>query len=226
MLFLDLDGTLLSIRKRTYAAYLGVLEQPDVRGVPIPERLFWEDRRRGKGWPEVLRASRVLPMKHRLFLERFQERQEAPELLGLDELVEGAFTFLGKVHTKTPIVLVAQRRDREALESQLADLKVRPYFVEVLAGTPPPTRRPDPTLEWRHKAALVRARYRMPPREALWIGDTEVDVQAARSLGLEVWLIEGGDSTKERLVAANPDRIEAHLPGSLEHLLTGGRWQR
>lgn len=226
MLFVDLDGTLLSVEKRHYAAYASVLEMPDVRGIPIPFREYWGLRREGKPAEVILKRSRLLPTRHELFRDRFEGRLEAPELLGLDEPREGLLTFLGKLHTKTPIVLVTQRRDRETLESQLVDLAVRRYFVEVLAGAPKRPRRPEPELRWRHKAALIRARYRLPPTQALYLGDTETDVRAARSLGFEVWLIEGGHRSKPLQVKADPDRIVANLSAALEHALPGGRWQR
>lgn len=226
MLFLDLDGTVLHDETRHYAAYTAVLGMPDCRGVPIPEREYWGLRKEGKPWDLALKRSRLLPMKYGVFQERFEARLEAPELLALDELKEGTHTFLGKLHTKTPIVLVTQRRDGEALENQLVDLGIRKYFVEVLHGAPKRQRRASPDLRWRHKAALVRARYKLLPTEALYVGDTETDVRAARSLGFEVWLVEGGHRKKALQVKADPDRIEANLPASLKHMLPGGRWQR
>lgn len=226
MLFLDLDGTMLHVEKRHYAAYTGVLEMPDMRGVPIPAREYWGLRKEGKPWDVILKRSRLFAPKYPRFQERFEERLEAPELLSLDELKEGTHTFLGKLYTKTPIVLVTQRRDAEALESQLVELGIRKYLVEVLSGAPKRQRRPNPDLRWRHKAALVRARYKLLPTEALFVGDTETDVRAARSLGFEVWLVEGGHRTKALQIKADPDRIEANLPASLKHMLPGGRWQR
>lgn len=226
MLFLDLDGTALKVRQRHYAAYTGALDLPDVRGVPIPEKEYWGLRVRGEPWAKILKRSRLLPTRYAAYQAAFQARLEAPELLGLDEPVEGLETFLGKVYTKTPIVLVTQRRDGGALERQLTNLNLRKYFVEVLHGVPPERRRPDPTLRARHKAALVRARYRLPPTESLWVGDTETDVGAARDLGFDVWLVEGGHRTKALQIKSDPDRIVAHLPGSLEFMLAGGRWTR
>lgn len=226
MLFLDLDGTLLDVTRRHYATYLTVLEQPDVRGVPIPDREYWGLRREGRPPEEILKRSRLFPTKYKLFQERFDEALESPEMLGLDVLRPGVETALGKFYTKTPIVLVTQRRDGEALESQLASLKIRKYFVTVLSGAPVRGRRADPDLRWRHKAQLVKARYKLLPTESVYIGDTETDVKAARALCFDVFLVEGGHRTKELQMKADPDRIVADLPASLKFLLPGGRWQR
>ncbi len=226
MLFLDLDGTLLDVTQRHYATYLEVLEMPDVRGLPIPKAEYWGLRREGKPWEEIIKRSRVFPTKYQLFQERFENRLETPEMLGLDVLRTGVMTALGQLYTKTPIVLVTQRRDPESLESQLASLGLRKYFVTVLSGAPPKLRRVDKDARWKHKAQLVKARYKLLPVESLFIGDTETDVKAARALSFDVYLVENGHRTKELQIKADPDRIVADLPASLRFLLPGGRWQR
>ena len=226
MLFLDLDGTVLDVRRRHYAAYVSVCEMRDVKGTPIPEAEYWHWRRESKPVSDIIKASKVFPTKHRLYQERFDERLEVPELLLLDEPRTGVETFLGKVYTKTPICLVTLRRDKEALESQLASLGLSKYFASVLAGAPPTPRRPEKGLRGRHKAQLIRARYKLLPTDALYIGDTETDVEAARALGFDVFLVEGGHRHKPRQIKADPDRIVADLPASLKHVLPGGRWQK
>jgi phosphoglycolate phosphatase-like HAD superfamily hydrolase len=226
MLFLDFDGTLLDDTARHYATYVELLSQPDLRGLPIPEREYWGLRRENKPVDDILRRSRLFPTKFKQFAERFAERVETPEMLMLDKVRPGTETALGKLYTKTPIVLCTQRRDGDALKNQLASVGLDKYFAEVLFGAPKPGRRVTKDDRWQHKASLIKARYRILPQNALYIGDTENDVQAARSLKFEVWLVEGGHRTKEQQIKADPDRIEADLVGALKHLLPGGRWQR
>jgi len=226
MLFLDFDGTILDDTQRQYATYVELLAQPDMRGYAIPEKEFWGLRREGKPLDDILRKSRLFPTKFKAFQEKFSERLETPEMLSLDKLRVGTETALGKLYTKTPIILVTQRRDATELQNQLARLGVKKYFAEVLSGSPKPGRRPTPDDRWKHKAELVKTRYRMLPTQALLMGDTETDVKAARALGFEVWLVEGGHRNKDLQIKADPDRIEADLVGALKHLLPGGRWQR
>ncbi len=226
MLFLDLDGTVLDVRQRHYAAYVSVCEMPDVKGIPIPEAEYWHWRRDGKPIADIIKASKIFPTKHRLYQQRFDERLETPELLLLDVLRPGVQTFLGKVYTKTPICLVTLRSDAEALLSQLASLGLAKYFASTLAGAPPPPRRPDKAHRGRFKAQLIRDRYPLLPTQAVYVGDTETDVQAARTLGFDVFLVEGGHRHKPRQIKADPDRIVADLPASLKYLLPGGRWQK
>lgn len=226
MLFIDFDGTLLDVSQRHYATYLEVLAMPDIRGVAIPQKEYWGLRIENKPIKEILKRSRLFPTKFKTFVERFEERLETPEMLGLDVLRPGTETALGKLYTKTPIVLVTQRRDGEALESQIAELKLKKYFVTVLSGAPVQQRRADPNLRSNHKIQLIKARYRLPPTEAVYVGDTETDVKVARAFGWEVYLVENGHRKKELQIKADPDRIVPDLPGALKWLLPGGRWQR
>jgi phosphoglycolate phosphatase-like HAD superfamily hydrolase len=226
MLFIDLDGTILDVTARHYATYLEVLSMADMRGAPIPQKEYWGLRREAKPLEELLKMSRLFPTKLKTFMERFEQRIETPEMLALDTVRTGTETALGKLYTKTPIILITQRKDPGNLESQLASLKIRKYFAEVLSGAPDKGRRVDKDARWKHKAGLIRARYRMLPTEALYIGDTETDVKAAKSVGFEVHLLEGGHRTKELQIKADPDRIAPDLAGDLKYLLPGGRWQR
>jgi phosphoglycolate phosphatase len=45
------------------------------------------------------------------------------------------------------------------------------------------------------------------PREALFVGDMPVDVRAARNSGVDVAVVATGSSTREQLVAAEPDHF-------------------
>ena len=226
MLFLDLDGTLLDDRRRHYETYAEVLGRPEFRGMPIPEKEYWERKIRGEATDQFLRDARLFPTKFRKFREVFEARLESPEMLAYDELKEGSATFLGKLYTKTPIVLVTQRRQKNNLEAQLVGLGIRKYFVEVLFGGPSLPRRPDRTHRGKEKAKLIRARYKMPPTDSVLVGDSENDVYCAREMGWTVFLVEGGHRVRKLQMEADPDRLLPDLPAALKYLLPGGRWQR
>lgn len=226
MLYLDLDGTLVDCKRRHYATYVELLSQPDLRGVPIPEAEYWGLRSEGKPVKDILKKSRLFPTKFDKFTERFNERVETPEMLAMDDVREGVTTALGKLYTKTPICLVTLRKNHENLVQQLETLELSKYFAAVLSGAPPKLRRPDKDIRWKTKADHIRKRYRILPTQVVYIGDTETDVQAARALRFEVWLLENGHRKKDLQIKANPDRIEADLSAALKYLLPGGRWQR
>src|SRR5262249_21651895 len=138
----------------------------------------------------------------------------------------GTETALGKLYTKTPIVLLAQRREAINLDTQLIALGIKKYFAAILSGAPERRKRVDPDARWKHKAKLVRDRYRFIPTESVYVCDTETDVKAARDLKFESYLVENGHRTREECIKADPDRLVPDLSGALKFLLPGGRWQR
>src|SRR2546421_11716577 len=128
MLFLDLDGTILDDHARHYATYVEVLGMADLRGLPLPQKEYWGMRVENEPIDDILRKSRLFPTKFKTFAERFDARIETPEMLALDVVRPGTETALGKLYTKTPLILVTQRRDRTNLETQLAGIKLDTYF--------------------------------------------------------------------------------------------------
>jgi phosphoglycolate phosphatase len=65
---------------------------------------------------------------------------------------------------------------------------------------PHPKPAPDMILEALRRLAV-------PPAEALYVGDMDVDVQTARAAGVPVWVVPTGSADRATLGAARPDRI-------------------
>jgi len=55
----------------------------------------------------------------------------------------------------------------------------------------------------------------LPPQQCVYVGDMTLDIEAARSAGLTVWIIPTGSDSREKLQAARPDR----MLDSLEQIL-------
>lgn len=75
------------------------------------------------------------------------------------------------------------------------------YFSVILGGDSLPVRKPDP-------APLLHALARMGnPEAAVMVGDSEIDIAAARAAGLPVAAVMWGFGSPEELEAAGPDRL-------------------
>ena len=224
MIFLDLDGTTLDVEERWYATYCEILAMPDMRGLPIPRRRFWENKRRQKSWEHTLSESRLLPTKC--------ERSSTASTMAsrrTRRLPSIGFS-VARMYCARESRYADRLRDpttrRRALENQLALLDLRRYFVEVLFGAPPTTTRARGEGRGPGTAELIRSRYRLPPTDALFTGDTETDVHCARALGWQVFLVECGHRTRKLQPHADPDRGVLDLGSALVHALEGGRWSR
>ena len=56
------------------------------------------------------------------------------------------------------------------------------------------------------------------PKETVYVGDMDVDVQTAKAAGVPVWLVLGGALAADATIAAGPDRVLADFAELLELL--------
>jgi phosphoglycolate phosphatase len=97
-------------------------------------------------------------------------------------------------------------------EQILRALGWAPHFEVVLGGDALPRRKPDP-------APLREALGRLPPGRAAFVGDSAIDVQAARAADLPMVLLRHGycqqdpDSLGAHAVVSGLDEVEAALRG-------------
>lgn len=123
---------------------------------------------------------------------------------GVRELLDAAAIPLA-VHTNKPGVPA-----RRILEG----LGIAERFVAVLGGDEAP-RKPDPAGTRRLLEAL-----NVPAAEALFVGDSLVDVELARAVPMPVAAVSWGLVDAELLAAARPERLVSH-PRELIPSLSG-----
>jgi HAD superfamily hydrolase (TIGR01509 family) len=165
----DYDGTLVATRfadeaavaelvRRDPAAAAGAEVFWATEGQPIIQRLEL-------AWPG--RAAEVLP----LFDQRVRPHLHRGVTSVLDELRRRRY----------PMAVVSSRR-REPLEWGLAACGLRPYFSAVVGLEDVATPKPDPE-------GLLKAvrRLGVTPSRAVYVGDSEVDVEAGHRAGMTAW---------------------------------------
>lgn len=190
-IFLDLDGPLLDGRERHYFCYRSILQKFGFEPVGINE--YWREKRARRNRRELLKLSGAEEI-HDDFIAAWLALIESPEVLALDKLQEGAVDCLrGWKEQKKDLIVVTMRKDRQALDDQLRTFALYPLLDAVLVC--------DHAQGGAGKAAEVRKMYPNIRFEGntLWVGDTEVDWEAARSLGCNIVLISNGLRSQEYL---------------------------
>ncbi len=201
-IILDLDGPLLDGRQRHYQCYRGILEENGFS--PIGIESYWRSKRERVDRRHLLALSGADAL-YDIFLQRWQERIEQPEFLALDRLQSGVLQKLDQWRNEgRRLILATLRHNPHGLHAQLEQLQLAPRFAHVVpcahAGGA------------EGKAEQVRSVVGASRAEAcLWIGDTEIDVAAARALGCPIWALECGLRTKEFLASLAPDFLSAEL---------------
>jgi phosphoglycolate phosphatase-like HAD superfamily hydrolase len=172
--------------------------------VPVEAAHYWEMKRDRADRRAQLAASGAEAL-YETFLQAWLDRIEAPEFLALDRVQPGAIDVLSRWKDQgIGLMLATLRRHPDRLQEQLAatgldrwlDVVVVSRHAEGGAGKARQLRRAAPGLD---------------PGSALWIGDTEVDVAAARSLGCPVWLLTCGLRTGAYLASLAPEFLGPDL---------------
>jgi HAD superfamily hydrolase (TIGR01509 family) len=196
----DLDGTLLDSLAAHHAVYRRVFAD---LGLALPDDAY---------------AARYSPNWY-LFYERMglpRERWAEADALWLRYYAEeapvpraGAPEALRSVRARGLRLGLVTSGDRSRVERDLARAGWTATFDAVVCGGDVDERKPLPG-PLRHALALLE----VPPREALYVGDTVEDVAMGRAAGARTAAVLGGFGDRAALAAASPD----HLLGSLEEL--------
>jgi phosphoglycolate phosphatase len=86
-----------------------------------------------------------------------------------------------------------------------------PLLDEVVSGDTAPAKKPDP-------AGLLAcmAKFGVPTTGAIFVGDSSIDVAAARHAGIPIWAVPYGYNMGRPIALERPDRLLCDLRGLLE----------
>ena len=193
---LDLDGTLLDTSVRHYGVYCLIAQSMQMRILPFSA--YWQHRRRGLSNLEVLLQNGLLQGNRTLADSMWLEHIESVEMLKLDRLFPGVVGWLQAWEDTVRFALVTLRSDAQALKVQLARLGLSPHFRHVLIV-------PHQADAARGKAIAVKDS--IHGNILAWVGDTELDMQAAQWIGARAIGVTSGMRTAQVLLAAGADDI-------------------
>ena len=201
-LILDLDGPILDTRLRHYQCYHDILSQHGFE--PMPMDMYWSMKRQRKDRHAQLVVSGADGIYHE-FLSYWLERIEQKEYLKLDQVQSGAVEIVnGWRNSGLMVNLVTMRNDHDNLLWQMDQLGISSLFnaiqaVGIAAGS-------------AGKASAARSLIgHLDVKSALWIGDTEADLESARLLGIGVCLVENGLRVPDYLASLHPDFLVPNL---------------
>jgi len=183
-IFLDLDGPLLDGKERHYHCYKHILDKYGYQPIPIKD--YWKSKRDMFNRRALLDLSGAGEI-YDVFLEDWLSMIETPQMLALDKVQYGAKERLLKWKNEgISLSLVTMRKNALGLDMQLKATGLRQYLDAVFMC--------DHNEGGEGKAAAVRHMCFDDDiiRKTHWIGDTEVDWAAAKSLGCAATLLSNG----------------------------------
>ena len=194
----DLDGPLLDTRLRHHACYSQILRDYGFKALSAAR--YWELKRGGHDRRKQLAATGAAEIYDE-FLSEWLRRIERPALLSLDRVQPGALEALARWRGRgTRLVLATHRRNRKGLAEQLERTGLIGFFEYVVPSAP--------AGGGVGKAEAVRASLpELLGETTVWIGDTEVDIDAARELQCAAWVVTCGIRSGATLHGAKPDLV-------------------
>jgi phosphoglycolate phosphatase len=199
---LDLDGPLLEGMYRHYHCYRDILLAHGFK--PIPLEQYWQLKRSRANRKELLSLSHA-DQFYEMFLAEWLQHIETPKYLAMDQLQFGVLGILEDwKRLGIRLLLATMRNNASLLQIQLEKLGLAQFLDHVVvvgsehAGT--------------NKATEIEPFLRNLDRSTvIWIGDTEVDILAARELGVRICALTCGLRTADQLMSFSPDVLEADL---------------
>jgi phosphoglycolate phosphatase-like HAD superfamily hydrolase len=149
---------------------------------------------------EVLQQSRAGGDTADYFSTRNRQIEQR-NYLTFDGVHRHVHTLLESLLEDWDLSVVTHRGERENLLWQLEQLQIAPYFQEIISG--------------RAEKALMIKESAYPVATEDWIiGDTEIDIRAAKALGMGAIGVTWGIREEAVLAAEKP----AHMAGDIQTL--------
>ena len=210
LICIDLDGPILDVSERYYRVYSDTLNLIGI--APLDKGSYWRLKRSRVSEPEILTRSGTADNNLiKEYLDARAKRIESAEYLLFDHLWPGTRDTLRVLRSQSALVLVTMRTSKELLDRQLDGLKVRDAFDCILAaGAGTAT-----DEHGQQKAQMVRDCYRNEDFAGWFVGDTELDIQSGRLLGLRTAAITFGIRNVDHLRAVLPD-VLLHSPADFQ----------
>jgi phosphoglycolate phosphatase len=120
-------------------------------------------------------------------------------------------------HFKPGVQLVFTNKPNPFSYDLLKALGVVEFFKEVLAGGGDYPKKPDPA-----GILAMLEKFKVSAEQALFIGDSLVDIETARNAKIDVAVITHGFSDLETLQSASPDMMAADFPDLMRQIKIKG----
>lgn len=126
----------------------------------------------------------------------------------------GAFDLLNTLKEKNVRMGVVSNKPQEFTDLVLKQLNLAPYFGVAFGPESTTNRKPHP-----EPLLTALRQLGVPPEDAVMVGDSIVDIQAAQAVPLRVAVLTHGYNSREALSTAKPDWIVDSLTDLINILL-------
>jgi len=198
-IFFDLDGPILDVSNRYYKVFLDIAGDKKRLG----KKDFWELKKKKTPWEKIFKKVGFKAKKN-CFLKLWILYIESRNNLALDKIHPNVKNKLSLLSKKNSLYLISLRQSKKNLFWQLKKLGIDKNFKKII-HCPHGSSKP-----WQEKAKLIKKNLKNKEK-AVIIGDTEIDIRAAKLSRIKSIGITSGIRTKELLIKEKPDFLISNL---------------
>jgi phosphoglycolate phosphatase len=194
-IFFDLDGTLINSHKRLYALFQYLVPSSNLS---FDE--YWTLKRNKINHKEILTKhfNYSLDEFHK-FEQLWLKEIELESWLKLDSPFDGVSEFLNELRKNNILYLVTARQSKEMVIKQIGTYGWETVFEKILV-----------TEQLLEKHLLIKENVTVSANDWI-IGDTGLDVEVGKKLGMQTAAVLSGFLNKEKLSEYKPDIILSNV---------------
>ena len=221
-LITDFDGPIMDVSDRYYRVYQQCLAETQRLGQPVrelPKAEFWDMKRARVPETEIAILSGLDAAQSRDFAQKRRDTVHTLPYMIYDRPVPGALETLEKVQRAGVDLAVLTMRRVSELDEAFNRCNLGQFFPENRCYCLPNDY--VKTGDVKDKLLLMaKALAELPPASDVWmVGDTEVDIIAAKTHGVKVIGVLCGIRDRTQLEMHQPDLIANNLSEAVEIIL-------
>jgi len=196
-IFFDLDGPIIDVSRRYFFVHKIICQKLGVKKIGTLES-YWRETRRKISYEELLHT------KNKALIDRYKylwlANIEKQENFRKDKIFSYSKGVMQKLAKNNNLVLVTLRRKKKTLLKELFRFGLKKYFKEIFVVF-------DNNIEHhvsKYKAVKKSSYFK---KDAVFVGDTEVDIKAAKMLEIKIIGVTSGIRNKKTLKTFKPDAI-------------------
>ena len=173
--------------------------------------------KRAVGWGDAHLLEGFVGKKALPQVLRIYRKHHAGVLHRRVRLIAGAFLALKALRRDGYCLAVASNRPKKYSLIALRALGIHPFFDVIVCGDEVPRGKPAPDILRR-----ILEKCSVKPRQALYVGDMGIDIQAGRRASIRTVAVLSGSGGRQDLLALKPWKLIRSVKG-LPQLLLAGR---
>ena len=190
-IFFDLDGTLIDSRTRLYRLFQYLVPTSNLS---FDE--YWLLKRNKINHFEILtKKFGYTEQAFKVFEQKWLNEIEQPQWLHFDEPFNGVTALLANLSSTHKLYLVTARQFESEVLKQIANFGWEHFFSKIFV-----------TAQIKEKHELISDNIVVSPHD-WFVGDTGMDVQTGKKLGIKTVAVLSGFLNKENLLSYKPDFI-------------------